>query len=54
MTGNGKGAFKAQMPYESGLIIRGEVRKVEEIKLAISLYCKNKRIIQIQNNYSIV
>ena len=33
MTGNGKGGFKAQMPYESGLMIRGEVRKMEKIML---------------------
>ena len=33
MTGNGKGGFKAQMPYESGLFISGEVRKVRKITL---------------------
>ena len=33
MTGNGKGGFKAQMPYESGLFIAGEVRQVRKITL---------------------
>ena len=46
MTGNGKGGFKAQMPYESGLMIRGEVRKMEKIML------KNRRkaILVARNN----
>ena len=33
MTGNGKGGFKGQMPYESGLMLNGEVRKIREIGL---------------------
>lgn len=31
LAGDGQGNFKAQMPYESGLMIRGEVRKIVEI-----------------------
>jgi len=33
LAGDGQGNFKAQMPYESGLMIRGEVRKIKEIGL---------------------
>lgn len=33
LSGNGKGTFKSQMPYESGFMLKGEVRKILGIKL---------------------
>ncbi len=34
MEGDGKGNFKGVMPYESGLMIKGEVKKIKKINLA--------------------
>lgn len=34
LEGNGLGNFKSSMPYESGLMIKGEVRRIREINLA--------------------
>lgn len=31
LPGDGKGNFEAKMPYESGLMLKGEVRKIKEI-----------------------
>lgn len=39
MQGDGKGKFKGLMPYESGLMIKGEIRKIKEIIL------KNKKVL---------
>ncbi|WP_420322220.1 FG-GAP-like repeat-containing protein [Flagellimonas sp.] len=34
LIGNGHGDFKGLMPYKSGLMVKGEVRRIKEIKLA--------------------
>ncbi|MEN7550781.1 VCBS repeat-containing protein [Rapidithrix thailandica] len=34
LTGNGAGGFKTHMPYQSGLMISGEVKTLKKIKLA--------------------
>ena len=47
MIGNGKGNFKAVPPVESGLIINGDVRVIQEIKLGKN---RNKAIIAAKNN----
>ena len=49
MQGDGKGNFKGLMPYESGLMIKGEIRKIKEITL------KNKKaLIFAINNGKVV
>jgi hypothetical protein len=50
LLGNGKGDFQAQMPYDSGLLVRGEVRAVKKIKLAQGtgiLFAKNNDYLQL-------
>ncbi len=50
LAGDGQGNFKAQMPYESGLMIRGEVRKIKEIGLKDG----RKAILIARNNDELV
>ena len=51
MKGDGKGNFKSLMPYESGLMIKGEVKKIKVIKLngggRAMLIAKNNDYIQL-------
>ncbi len=50
LTGNGKGDFRAHMPYESGLWVPGEVRAVKKITLAHGkgvLFAKNNDYLQL-------
>ncbi|MBJ6368623.1 VCBS repeat-containing protein [Snuella sp. CAU 1569] len=51
MQGDGKGKFKSFMPYESGLMIKGEVKKMKEIRLKggkkAMLIAKNNDHIQL-------
>lgn len=34
LLGDGKGAFRSVMPYESGLLVKGEVKNIQKIELA--------------------
>jgi len=34
LTGNGNGGFKSVMPYDSGLLVKGEVKNIRKIELA--------------------
>ena len=51
IVGNGKGNFNSKMPYESGLMVKGEVKAVEKIKLAGGheglLFAKNNDYLQL-------
>jgi hypothetical protein len=51
LLGDGKGGFESQMPYESGLIIRGEVKSALKMKLAGGhegiLFAKNNDFLQL-------
>lgn len=57
LIGDGKGGFVSQMPYESGLMIRGEVKSALKMKLAGGadgiLFAKNNaplQLIRIEQN----
>ncbi|HSI74505.1 MAG TPA: VCBS repeat-containing protein [Lunatimonas sp.] len=57
LIGDGKGGFVSQMPYESGLMIRGEVKSTIKMKLAGGadgiLFAKNNaplQLIRIEQN----
>lgn len=51
LIGNGMGDFKSQMPYQSGLMIRGEVKSAKTVKLADGdqgiLLAKNNDFLQL-------
>jgi hypothetical protein len=51
MVGNGKGSFSTKMPYESGLLVNGEIKAIESIKLAGGqegiLFAKNNDHLQL-------
>jgi hypothetical protein len=51
LLGDGKGGFVSQMPYESGLMIRGEEKAATKIKLAgdyeAILFAKNNSPLQL-------
>ncbi|MBC8770524.1 VCBS repeat-containing protein [Arenibacter sp. BSSL-BM3] len=51
IVGNGKGSFSSKMPYESGLMVKGEVKAIEKIKLAGGqagiLFAKNNDYLQL-------
>ena len=51
LLGDGKGGFVSQMPYESGLMIRGEVKSAIKMKLAGGfdgvLFAKNNAPLQL-------
>ena len=51
MLGDGKGSFKSKMPYESGLMVKGEVKAIEKIRLAGGqkgiLFAKNNDYLQL-------
>tara|TARA_R110001592_G_scaffold363281_1_gene683122 strand:- start:67657 stop:71004 length:3348 start_codon:yes stop_codon:yes gene_type:complete len=51
MLGNGEGDFKSQMPYESGLYVKGEVKDAQKIRLAGGeegiLFAKNNGYLQL-------
>lgn len=51
MMGNGKGGFKSKMPYESGLMVKGEVKAVKKIRLAGDkngvIFAKNDDYLQL-------
>jgi len=51
LLGDGKGGFVSQMPYESGLMIRGEVKSAIKMKLAGGhegiLFAKNNDFLQL-------
>ncbi|CAN5383714.1 VCBS repeat-containing protein [soil metagenome] len=51
LIGDGKGGFISQMPYESGLMIKGEVKSAQKIKLAGGhegiLFAKNNDYLQL-------
>ena len=51
MVGNGKGAFSSKMPYENGLMVKGEVKAIEKIRLAGGqegiLFAKNNDYLQL-------
>ena len=52
LLGNGKGHFKAMMPYESGLVVQGEVRNARRITIAgrkALVFAKNNDYVQIQS-----
>ena len=52
LLGNGKGNFQAQLPYESGLFVKGEVAKALPIQLADQgraiLIARNNDYLQLQ------
>ncbi|MEX2592919.1 MAG: VCBS repeat-containing protein [Anditalea sp.] len=51
LMGDGKGGFISQMPYESGLMIKGEVKSAQKMNLAGGhegiLFAKNKDYLQL-------
>ncbi|WP_162417179.1 VCBS repeat-containing protein [Cyclobacterium roseum] len=51
LLGDGEGGFESQMPYESGLMIRGEVKSAKKLKLAGGqagvLFAKNNDFLQL-------
>ena len=51
LLGNGKGGFSSQMPYESGLFIKGEVKSAHKVRLAGGeegiLFAKNNDYLQL-------
>ncbi|WP_202928108.1 VCBS repeat-containing protein [Cyclobacterium salsum] len=51
LLGDGNGGFKSQMPYQSGLMIRGEVKSAKKMKLADGnegvLFAKNNDFLQL-------
>ncbi|MBJ6367464.1 VCBS repeat-containing protein [Snuella sedimenti] len=51
LLGDGKGGFKSQMPYESGLMIKGEVKAAKKMRLANGetgiLFAKNNDYLQL-------
>ncbi|MDX1701957.1 MAG: VCBS repeat-containing protein, partial [Melioribacteraceae bacterium] len=51
LIGKGSGEFSSQMPYESGLMVKGEVKAVKKIKLAGGhegiLFAKNNDYLQL-------
>ncbi|MDN3689452.1 VCBS repeat-containing protein [Cyclobacterium jeungdonense] len=51
LIGDGNGGFKSQMPYQSGLMIRGEVKSAKKMKLADGnegiLFAKNNDFLQL-------
>ncbi|MBD3628942.1 VCBS repeat-containing protein [Cyclobacterium sp.] len=51
LLGNGNGGFESQMPYQSGLMIRGEVKSAKKMNLAGGdegiLFAKNNDFLQL-------
>jgi hypothetical protein len=51
LLGDGKGGFNSQMPYESGLFIKGEVKSAHKVRLAGGeegiLFAKNNDYLQL-------
>ncbi|MBD3661308.1 MAG: hypothetical protein HUJ11_03840, partial [Arenibacter algicola] len=51
MVGKGKGSFNSQMPYESGLMVKGEIKAMEKLRLAGGqkgiLFAKNNDYLQL-------
>ena len=51
MVGNGKGSFNSKMPYESGLMVKGEIKAMEKLRLAGGqhgiLFAKNNDYLQL-------
>ncbi|WP_345004792.1 VCBS repeat-containing protein [Snuella lapsa] len=51
LLGDGKGDFKSQMPYESGLMVKGEVKAAKKMRLANGetgiLFAKNNDYLQL-------
>ena len=51
LLGEGDGRFRSQMPYESGLLVKGEVKSVKKLKLAEGqigiLFAKNNDYLQL-------
>ena len=51
MVGNGKGSFNSKMPYECGLMVKGEIKAMEKLRLAGGqhgiLFAKNNDYLQL-------